>query len=93
MTQEPAPTHSYYDWQVSTLMLAYDVLEPLPRHEVTAQQKRQHQCELEVREVALSVIPPDLQRSPERELPPEVILQMTRATLRRAAEIVGLLHR
>lgn len=84
-------THSYYDWQVSTLMLAYDAVRPLARQDAAGQQKRMRDCELEVRDVAMSVIPPDFQRDPSRELPPGVVIEMTKATLRRASEIVGLL--
>ena len=29
-------THSYYDWQVSTLLLAYDAVEPLGRDDEAA---------------------------------------------------------
>jgi hypothetical protein len=83
-------THSYYDWQVSTLLLAYDAIEPLSRNDVAGLQKRQADCEHEVREIALTVIPADYQRDPVRELPAEVVVNMTRATLRRAAEIVGV---
>ena len=83
-------THSYFDWQISTLMLAYDVVEPIGRDDLAGQQARQEQVEKEVREVAMKVIPPDFQRDASREFPPELVMQMTRATLRRAAEIVGL---
>ena len=34
-------THSYYDWQVSTLMLAYDAVEPLGRYDESALAARQ----------------------------------------------------
>lgn len=85
------PTHSYFDWQVSTLMLAYDVTDPLGREDVAAQQARQEQVEREVRDIALSIIPPEYQRDATRELTPEIVVQMTRATLRRASQIVGLL--
>lgn len=84
-------THSYFDWQVSTLMLAYDVVEPIPRDDVEAQQKRQQTAEEEVREVAFSVIPDDFKRNEAQEFPPELIMRITRATIKRAGEIVGLL--
>lgn len=84
-------THSYYDWQLSTLLLAYDAIEPLPRTDISGFQKRQEKCEREVRQIAMSVIPEDYHRDPEKELPPDLIVQMTRATLRRAAHIVGVL--
>lgn len=83
-------THSYYDWQISTLMLAYDAVEPLPRDDNERIAKREEQVQREVRDLAMAVIPPDFQRDASREFPPEVIVQMTRATLKRASEIVGL---
>ena len=89
MSDAAEGTHGYYDWQVSTLMLAYDVAEPLSRDDLSAQQARQQRCEREVRDIALSVIPPDFERDPSREFPPEVVMAMTRATLRRAVEISG----
>ena len=89
MSDGHSGSHSYYDWQLSTLMLAYDAVEPLSRHAAEAVQKRQQRCELEVREIALSVIPADYQRDPSKEFPPELVVAMTRATIRRAAEIVG----
>ena len=88
---EQTGTHSYYDWQVSTLMLAYDVVDPLDRDDVASQQKRAQACEEEVRKIALAIIPSDYQRDPSREFPPELVVEMTRATLRRAAHITGLL--
>lgn len=87
-----AGTHSYYDWQLSTLLLAYDAIEPLPRSDVAGLQKRQQHCEREVRELALSVIPPDYQRDVSRELSPEIVIAMTRATLLRAGQIVGIIR-
>ena len=87
----PSGTHSYYDWQLSTLLLAYDAADPLPRSDVAGLQKRQQQCEREVREIALSAIPTEYQRDPTREIPPQLAVGITRATLKRAAQIVGLL--
>lgn len=85
-------THSYYDWQLSTLLLAYDAAEPLSRGDTASLALRQQHCEREVREIALSAIPADYQRDPSREIPPQVAVQITRATLRRAGQIVGLLE-
>ena len=84
-------THSYFDWQVSTLMLAYDVVDPVSRDDLAAQQARQQRAEEEVRDLALAAIPEEFQRDETRELTPEVVMQMTRSTLKRASEIVGLL--
>ena len=80
-------THSYYDWQVSTLMLAYDVLEPADRDDTDTLNARQQRAEHEVREIAMSVIPESYKQDPEAEFPPELVIGMTRATLRRAGEI------
>lgn len=91
MADEQTGSHSYYDWQVSTLMLAYDVVDPLDRGDVAGQQKRAQACEEEVRQIALAIIPSDFQRDPSREFPPELVIEMTKATLRRAAHITGLL--
>ncbi len=91
MSDASPGSHSYYDWQVSTLMLAYDAVEPLSRNDIERQNRRQQKCEREVRDIALAVIPPDFERDPSREIPPPIIVEMTRATLRRASEIVGLI--
>ena len=40
-------THSYYEWQISTLMLAYDAIAPLPREDTSAHAERQQACEKE----------------------------------------------
>ena len=83
-------THSYYDWQISTLMLAYDVVEPIGRTDGESMADRQKQCELEVRDIALASIPDDYRRDEQLEFPPEIVMAMTRATLKRAAMIVGI---
>ena len=90
MSDDANGTHSYYDWQVSTLMLAHDVRQPLSRDDVEGQQKRQQQVELEVRDVALSVIPPEYEREPGKEFPPRLVMEMTKATLARAAVVAGI---
>jgi hypothetical protein len=84
-------THGYFEWQVNTLMLAYDVVEPLARSDLKAQHERQQKVEHEVRDIALSIIPPDFREQEGRELTPEIVMRMTQATLRRAGQIVGLL--
>lgn len=84
-------THSYYDWQLSTLLLAYDAVEPLARDDAAALAERQQQVETELHDLAHAVLPPDYLANPQREFPPDVVIAMTRATLRRAATIVGIL--
>lgn len=86
-----SPTHSYYDWQVSTLLLAYDVAEPLARDDVERLGKRQQAVEMELHAMAHAVLPADYLANPERDFPPALVVEMTKATLRRAAAIVGLM--
>jgi hypothetical protein len=83
-----AGSHGYWEWQVSTLMLAYDAIEPIGRLDVEAQQQRQKDVEEEVRELSLAQIPPSYHEDETRELTPDVVIKLTRATLRRAVEIV-----
>jgi hypothetical protein len=86
-----SPTHSYYDWQVSTLLLAYDAVDPLRRDDVEGLGKRQQAVELELHHLAHAILPADYLENPQTDFPAEIVMQMTRATLRRAAIIVGLL--
>ena len=90
MSDNAGGTHSYFDWQVSTLMLAHDVRRPLARDDVESQQKRQRQCEMEVRDIALSVIPPEYESDPSKEFPARLVMEMTKATLARAAVVAGI---
>jgi hypothetical protein len=85
------PTHSYFDWQVSTLMLAYDATEPLARNDDARLAKRQQLVEEELHRMVHEILPEDYHRNPQREFPPEVVVMLTRATLKRACQIVGLL--
>jgi hypothetical protein len=84
-------THSYLDWQISTLMLAYDVLEPLPRFDVERLTEREKKVNVEVHSLAMATIPASYRENPESEFPPEIVVLLTQATLRRAAEIAGIL--
>lgn len=82
-------THSYYDWQVSTLMLAYDVVEPLARDDSAALADREQNVRVELRDMVHSVLPRDYLQNPQSEFPPEIVAALTRATLARAMAIVG----
>ena len=82
-------THSYFDWQVSTLMLAYDVVDPIPRSEDRKIAERQRQVEQEIHDIAQSTIPPAYKDNPSLEFPPAVVMLLTKATLKRAAAVVG----
>jgi hypothetical protein len=83
-------THSYYDWQLSTLLLAYDAVEPLDREDIAGLEARQRRVEQELHDLAHAILPPEYLTNPGRDFPPAVVIAMTRATLARAAAIVGL---
>ncbi|HZZ45204.1 MAG TPA: hypothetical protein VFE58_19865 [Tepidisphaeraceae bacterium] len=83
------PTHSYYDWQVSTLMLAYDVATPLHRDDLKQLQERQQSVELELRDMVHNVLPKSYLENPHSDFPPEVVTLLTKATLARATEIIA----
>lgn len=80
-------THSYLDWQISTLLLAHDVGEPISRHDHAKLTERQKAVEQEVHDLAMATIPPDYLQNPQEEFPAEIVILLTKATLRRAAEI------
>jgi hypothetical protein len=82
-------THSYYDWQVSTLLLAYDVIDPIGRDDTARLNVRQAEVEKELHEMAHRVIPPAYRDHPQMEFPPAVVMLLTRATLARANQIIG----
>jgi hypothetical protein len=86
-----SPTHSYYDWQLSTLLLAYDAVDPIARDDHAALTARQQRAELELHDLARAILPADYLANPTADFPPAVVVDMTRATLRRAAAIIGLL--
>jgi hypothetical protein len=72
-------------------LLAYDAVEPLAREDEAKLAQRQREVEEELHRMAHEVLPEDYRRNPEREFPPDVVVLLTQATLRRAAAIVGLL--
>ena len=83
-------THSYFDWQVSTLMLAYDVVDPIPRTEDRKIAERQQRVEQEIHDIAQASIPPAYKDNPALEFPPAVVMLLTKATLKRAAAVAGV---
>ena len=82
-------THSYYEWQVSTLMLAYDVVKPLGRDDDQGLAMRQQSVEEELRELVISVLPQEYVNNPELEFPPDMVARLTPATINRAAAIIA----
>jgi hypothetical protein len=87
---EQSSTHSYYDWQVSTLMLAYDSMEPIDRNDSARQADREQAVQKELWAMADAVLPPKYKDDPEVEFPPEIVMLLTRATIVRAAQIMKL---
>ena len=85
--EEANPLQGYFDWQVTTLMLAYDLDAPLAGAGEDAVQKRRRQVEQEVREMVLALLPEKFKHDPELEWPPDLMMRITRKTLARAAEI------
>jgi len=83
-------THSYFDWQVSTLMLAYDVIDPIPRTDTKRQAEREQEVQREIHDMAQATIPQVYKDNPQIDFPPAVVMLLTRATLKRAAMIVGI---
>ena len=86
---DSAGTHSYFDWQVSTLMLAYDVVDPIARSDDKRHNERQTQVHQEIHDLAQATIPDAYKHNPELDFPPAVVILLTKATLKRANQIVG----
>lgn len=84
------PTHSYLDWQISTLMLAHDVAAPIKRHDTASLTQRQQAVEKEVHDIAMKTIPQSYRDNPQDDFPPEIIYMLTKATLQRAAELANV---
>jgi hypothetical protein len=83
-------THSYLDWQISTLMLAYDAVDPLPRNADKLLAEREEKVRQELKDMVHAVLPKDYLENPSKEFPASMVKLLTRATLRRAGQIVGL---
>jgi len=84
------PLQGYYEWQVTTLLLAYDLAEPIARGDDETAQQRRQQVEGEVSELTFNQLPQRYKDNPELDWPGEVMMAITRATLQRANEIAGL---
>jgi hypothetical protein len=83
-------THIYFEWQCATLMYARDVVAPLSRRDDDAIAARKQQVEREVYDLFVATVPVEIRNDPSRDFPPEVVMALTRATLRRASEIAGV---
>lgn len=91
MSEKASTTeHSYYDWQVSTLMLAYDAMDPLSRDDDEALAKRDEDVRTELFQLVQGVLPRQYLDNPGADFPPEMVMVLTRATIARAAQILAL---
>ncbi len=88
--EEDNPLQGYFDWQVTTLMLAHDLGDPLPASDEDAHQKRRFQVEEEVRTLTLGVLPEQFKHDATLAWPPELMMSITRETLKAANRIAGL---
>jgi len=86
------PLQGYYEWQVTTLLLAYDLAQPLAQGDDAGSGERRHAVEDEVRALSLAQVPEVYKANPDLDWPPEVMMALTRATLFRAAQITGLVE-
>jgi len=84
------PLQGYFEWQVTTLLLARDLAEPVGRGDAEAIEARRRAAEAEVSELTLAVVPDVYKNDPSLDWPPEVMMAITRATLKRAAELAQL---
>ncbi|MEX0655469.1 MAG: hypothetical protein WD534_13390 [Phycisphaeraceae bacterium] len=85
-----SPLQGYFEWQVTTLMLAYDLVDPIPRADEDAASQRRDQISEELGVMVQSLLPQEYLDNPDRDFPPEIMMAITRATLARAAEIAGI---
>jgi hypothetical protein len=85
--QDDNPLQGYFDWQVTTLLLAYDLTDPIPSDNPELAEQRRTKTEQEVREFSLAVIPEMYLNDPTLDWPPEVMMTITRATFDRLNQI------
>ena len=83
------PLQGYFDWQVTTLLLAYDLVDPIPGDQPELAAQRRTETEQEVRELSLAVVPEEYLNDPTLDWPPEVMMAITRATFDRVNQITG----
>jgi hypothetical protein len=85
-------THSYFDWQVSTLMLAYDVAAPIPRDDEKQLAEREQAVQRELYGLVRAILPKEYLENPQADFPPEIVVLLTRGTIARAAQILGMVE-
>lgn len=85
--QDDNPLQGYFDWQVTTLLLAYDLTDPIPGDKPELAEQRRAKTEQEVRDFSLTVVPEEYLNDPSLDWPPEVMMAITRATFARINQI------
>lgn len=88
---EDNPLQGYFDWQVTTLMLARDLADPIPGGDEAVHHQRRNDVEDEVRVLTLGILPEQYKHNATLPWPPELMMSITQATLKHAAGIAGLL--
>jgi hypothetical protein len=88
--QTTEKTHVYFEWQCATLMYAYDVLEPLHRLDEDAIARRRQKVEEEVYELFVKTVPQNYRNDPTKDFSADIVMDLTKATLRKAAEIASV---
>jgi len=77
---ERSALQGYFDWQVTTIMLALDLVEPLPGDNEAMQRDRRQRVEDQVRHFSLAVVPERYKTNPNLDWPAEVMMALTRET-------------
>lgn len=85
---EQSALQGYFDWQVTTVMLALDLVEPLPAGDEQMQRDRRERVEDQVRHFSLAAIPEQYKTNPNLDWPPEVMMALTRETF---VQVQGIL--
>ena len=85
---ESRGTHSLYDWQLSTLMLAYDAADPIDRADGEAMRRREQAVMQELQQIAVRVVPKEYWEDAGKPLTPQLAHDLTKAVIRRAAEVI-----
>ena len=86
---ETSPLQGYFDWQVTTIMLAHDLHDPIPTGDETAAIERRQQVEQEVSELTLAIVPDIYKNDPDLDWPADLLRKITAHTLSRAAKIAA----
>ncbi|QQE11648.1 hypothetical protein JD969_19535 [Planctomycetota bacterium] len=81
--------YGYFEWQISTLMLAYDVHDPILGDDEATAEKRRSKIEQEVKHITLDVVPEEYKNNQDLDWPAELLREITKTTLLRAAQIIN----